>query len=356
MEPRKILVTGGAGFIGLNFVKYWRKKHPSDRILVIDKMGYASNESALFEENVLVDRLDLYEARDLYESMLSFYPDHIFHFAAESHVCNSIKDPHPFLKSNVAGTYNLLECARNLWKRGDGNKFIHVSTDEVFGELPLHDKSKKFTEQTPVAPRSPYSATKAASDSLVMAWHHTYGLNTIVTNCTNNYGPYQHHEKLIPRIVSLILSGQDVTIYGSGEQVRDWLHVDDHCRAIETVFTNGAPGERYCIGGENEQTNIAMIQMIAEMVEDAVGHPIMYEMQHTMDRLSDDLRYAVDCTKVKALGWAPTSNFVPLLRATVAHFVDKIRGEGERSHAAFAMDGRDVCPEGAAPSPTLEEL
>ena len=308
-----LLVTGGAGFIGSNFILYWLKKYPQDKILNLDKLTYAGNlENLKTVENnlnyafVKGDICNL----SLIDSLIKKYNiDTIVHFAAESHVDRSIMDPAPFIKTNVEGTYILLEAAlKNKIKR-----FHHISTDEVFGALPLNSK-EKFNEKTAYNPRSPYSASKAASDHLVRAYHITYNLPVTISNCSNNYGPYQFPEKLIPLAITNITEGKKVPIYGDGLYVRDWLYVEDHCKALDLILHKGKIGETYFIGGLTKDIpNIEVVRKILKIM----GKDESY-IEHVKDRPGHDRRYAIDWSKInRELSWKPEADFDTGLKLTV---------------------------------------
>jgi dTDP-glucose 4,6-dehydratase len=308
-----LLVTGGAGFIGSNFILYWLKKYPQDKILNLDKLTYAGNlENLKTVENnlnyafVKGDICNL----SLIDSLIKKYNiDTIVHFAAESHVDRSIMDPAPFIKTNVEGTYILLEAAlKNKIKR-----FHHISTDEVFGALPLNSK-EKFNEKTAYNPRSPYSASKAASDHLVRAYYVTYGLPITISNCSNNYGPYQFPEKLIPLAITNIIEGKKVPIYGDGLYVRDWLYVEDHCKALDLILHKGKVGETYFIGGLTEDiNNIEVVRKILKIM----GRDESY-IEYVKDRPGHDHRYAIDWSKInRELSWKPEVDFDTGLKLTV---------------------------------------
>jgi dTDP-glucose 4,6-dehydratase len=313
---RKLFVTGGAGFIGVNFIHYWKKHHPEDFIVNFDALTYAGcRESQAEYENQdyyyfvhgnICDEALLHEIfTGVYECLPK--PDLIVHFAAESHVDRSINDPHSFVKTNVMGTQVLLDMALKYGKI----RFHHVSTDEVFGSLGPNDAP--FTEKTPYDPRSPYSASKAASDHLVRAYHETYGLPVTISNCSNNYGPYQFPEKLIGLAITNLIQGKKIPVYGKGENVRDWLHVEDHCRALEDVILKGEIGETYCIGGEAERTNMQVVRGILN--EFGLGEEMLEFVQ---DRAGHDFRYAMDISKIrKELGWEPKVSFEEGVRKTV---------------------------------------
>ena len=310
----KILVTGGAGFIGSNFIHYWLAKHPLDKIVNLDALTYAANPESLLDlesnpnyQFVKGNILDL----DLVDSLVSDC-DLIVHFAAESHVDRSLFDSAPFIQTNVEGTRVLLEAARRHWLK----RFHHVSTDEVFGALDFD--SSKFSEATPYDPRSPYSASKAASDHLVRAYYHTYGLPITISNCSNNYGPYQHPEKLIPHFVTNLLSDQSVTVYGEGKNIRDWIYVDDHNRGLELIITKGRIGETYCLGGDSERDNLSLTKDILRLMgqnEDRI--------EYVADRLGHDLRYAIDFSKAsRELNFQPQVSWEEGLARTIKWYQD----------------------------------
>ncbi len=305
----KILVTGGAGFIGSNFIHYWLKNNPEDRIVNLDFLTYAGNLENLKDlegnpnyEFVKVDIADKKLVDDLVKGV-----DMIVHFAAESHVDRSILNSEDFIKTNVMGTQNLLEAARN-----NGNKrFHHISTDEVFGALSMDDP--KFNEKTPYDPRSPYSASKAASDHLVRAYFHTHNLPITISNCSNNYGPYQFPEKLIPLFVTNLIEGKKVPVYGKGENVRDWIHVDDHNAGVEAIIKKGKIGETYCLGGGNERSNMQITKSILGAM--GAGEDMI---EYVADRKGHDLRYSIDYGKAKdELGWEPKISFEQGLQDTI---------------------------------------
>lgn len=297
----KILVTGGAGFIGSNFIHYWLKKYPDDNIINLDLLTYAGNLENLKEiegkDNYKFVRGDICD-RDLVYDLVKNV-DMIVHFAAESHVDRSISGPREFVRTNVEGTHNLLEAAKNA-----GNvRFHHISTDEVYGHLGPNDDP--FHEDTPYAPRSPYSATKAASDMLVRAYFNTYKLPITISNCSNNYGRFQFPEKLIPLIITNLMIGEQIPIYGDGQQVRDWIHVDDHNRGVDMIIKKGRIGETYCLGGDNEIANID----IARMILDIMGHG-EEKIKYVADRPGHDRRYAINFSKAqRELDWQPEIDF-----------------------------------------------
>ncbi|MEX2455738.1 MAG: GDP-mannose 4,6-dehydratase, partial [Balneolaceae bacterium] len=272
----RLIVTGGAGFIGSNLILHLHKHYKDVEILNIDKLTYASDithlEPLKHSRNYHFKKMDLTDRNSVREVVQSFKPEGVIHLAAESHVDNSIKGPEPFVLSNIVGTFNLIEECRQLWfdeKNPVGKgRFVHVSTDEVYGELGDHGS---FSEKTPYAPNSPYSATKAGSDFLVRSYHHTYGMDTIITNCSNNFGPHQHAEKLIPTVIRKAVAGEPIPVYGKGDNVRDWLHVENHCSALAQLLTKGEAGGQYCIGGNNEWKNIDLVHLICEILNEEVG-------------------------------------------------------------------------------------
>ncbi len=312
----QILVTGGAGFIGANFILYWLKHHPEDAVINFDKLTYAGNLENLqeVEKNPRYRFIhgDICNAEAVIDAMKGV--DTVVHFAAESHVDRSILEPAPFVMTNVVGTQVLLDAAL----KANVKRFHHVSTDEVFGALSL-ETHEKFNEQTPYNPRSPYSASKAGSDHLVRAYYHTFGLPITITNCSNNYGPYQFPEKLIPLAITNILEGKKIPVYGDGLYVRDWLYVDDHCTAIEAVLAKGKIGETYCVGGLTEDTNnLTIIKQILEIMDKDES-----SIEYVKDRPGHDRRYAVDWAKIhKELGWEPKNDFFTWLTQTV-HWYQK---------------------------------
>lgn len=325
---RRLLVTGGAGFIGSHLVEHLLKKYPEDFIITLDKLTYAgsldhlslclNNPRHQFVQGDICDK-------PLLDEVFSHAPIHgVFHLAAESHVDNSINGPEPFIQSNIVGTFNLLEAARKHWSGvfKDSSRFLHVSTDEVFGSL---DNDGLFTEQSPYQPNSPYSASKASSDMLVRSYFKTYGLNTIVSNCSNNFGPRQHDEKLIPTIVRNALAGKPIPIYGNGKNVRDWLFVRDHCEALDLLFHKGLAGECYNIGTRHELQNIDLAILICDLLDKM--HPAKQSyhnlIQFVADRLGHDFRYAIDSTKLLQLGWKESENFENNLQKTLTWFCAK---------------------------------
>ncbi len=328
---KTILVTGGAGFIGANFVHFLIDETDA-QVINLDKLTYAGNLDTLAPladnaRHVFVQG-DIGD-RDLVRRLLADYRvDAVVNFAAESHVDRSIDGPAAFVETNIVGTFNLLDCAREYWSSLGGAKgnfrFLHVSTDEVYGSL---GETGKFTETTPYAPNSPYSASKAASDHLVRAWYHTYGMPVLTTNCSNNYGPYQFPEKLIPLVILKAMRGEELPIYGDGSNIRDWLYVEDHCRAIWRVLEAGWPGEVYNVGGDSERTNLQVVDTVCglldELLPDSPHRPHADLKTFVADRPGHDLRYAIDATKLKTdLGWEPRESFESGLRRTVQWYLD----------------------------------
>jgi len=330
-----ILITGGAGFIGSNFIPYFLESNQHIKIINIDKLTYAANISNLAE----VDNNKRYTFvkgdicdRALVEDLFVEYDfNAVIHFAAESHVDNSINKPTAFINTNILGTFNVLDVAKNHWleapnspkEQHKNSRFHHISTDEVYGTLA---EQGLFTEQTPYAPNSPYSASKASSDFLVRSYFHTYGMNVVTTNCSNNYGPNQHDEKLIPTIIRKALSGENIPIYGNGKNIRDWLYVLDHCIGIDLVFNKGISGETYNIGGKNERNNLYISNRICEILDDIKPKNESYKKQITFvsDRPGHDYRYAIDATKIEnQLGWQAQENFETGILKTVNWYINK---------------------------------
>lgn len=323
-----ILVTGGAGFIGSNLARYLVRNYPQDRIVNYDLLTYAGNLTSLSDiedaPNYRFVQGDIGDVELVETVFCSEGIDAVIHLAAESHVDRSILGPEEFIRTNVVGTFRLLEAARKYWTGERTGRFHHVSTDEVYGSL---GPTGKFTETTPYAPNSPYSASKAASDHLVRAYHHTYGLDTVTTNCSNNYGPFQFPEKLIPVVIGNALEGKPLPVYGDGKNVRDWLYVGDHCEAIDLVFRHGRPGEVYNIGGENEQPNIAIVEKICDLLDEIAGPdsqgPRRRLITFVKDRPGHDRRYAIDATKIRhELGWRPQHTFDEGLRSTIHWYLE----------------------------------
>jgi dTDP-glucose 4,6-dehydratase len=340
---RKLLVTGGAGFIGANFVHYWVQNHPDDIVVVLDALTYAGNRDNLSPvadtDNFHFVHGDICDCQLVEKLLREHRLDTIVHFAAESHVDRSITGPDAFIETNIIGTHSLLKAARKVWLQGDTpieHRFHHVSTDEVYGELSFDDPA--FTEETAYAPNSPYSASKAASDHLVRAYHHTYGLKVTTSNCSNNYGPYHYPEKLIPLIITNLLTGKDIPVYGKGDNIRDWLHVEDHARGIDLVLDKGDLGETYNIGGHNERTNMQMVNAICEELDRQFAanpelksrYPLSAlcnaekatdSIRYVTDRAGHDLRYAIDPKKLEALGYQAKVTVDSGLTATVGWYL-----------------------------------
>ena len=328
MTKRNILITGGAGFIGSHVVELFAKRYPHYHIITLDKLTYAGNKENLSEvmnlDNHTFIEGDITNS-ELVEDIFTLYNiDGVLHLAAESHVDRSISAPMVFAHNNIIGTLTLLEAARKSWN-GDyeGKRFHHISTDEVYGALELN--GGKFTEETRYAPHSPYSASKASSDHFVRAYHDTYGLPVVVTNCSNNYGERQYPEKLIPLFIYNIVHRRPLPVYGTGENVRDWLYVGDHANALDIVFHNAKDGETYNIGGDNEWTNISLIEELIRIVDEELGNNAGQSrslITHVVDRAGHDLRYAIDSSKLqRELGWRPQTPFSEGLRKTVRWYL-----------------------------------
>lgn len=331
----RILITGGAGFIGSAVVRHIIR-NTNDEVLNLDKLTYAGNLESLKEidqnPRYQFQQVDICDSSKLEQIFEQFQPDAIMHLAAESHVDRSIDGPSAFIQTNIVGTYILLEAARKYWQALDDNKkanfrFHHISTDEVYGDL--DGTTDLFTEVTPYAPSSPYSASKASSDHLVRAWQRTYGLPTIVTNCSNNYGPYHFPEKLIPLVILNALDGKALPIYGTGNQIRDWLFVEDHARALYQVITQGTVGETYNIGGHNEKQNLEVVKTICKILDELrpQNNSQSYESLITFvkDRPGHDLRYAIDAAKIEhELGWKPKETFETGIRKTVEWYLNNL--------------------------------
>lgn len=327
----RLLVTGGAGFIGSNFVHYWCNTYPSDRVVVLDALTYAGNRNNLegleARENFRFVQGDICDRSLIDELLKSENINTIAHFAAESHVDRSILGPAAFVQTNVVGTFTLLEAFRQHWEadsKADDYRFLHVSTDEVYGSLSPDDSA--FTETTAYAPNSPYSASKAGSDHLVRAYYHTYGLPTFITNCSNNYGPYQFPEKLIPLMCINSLIGKQLPVYGDGQNVRDWLYVGDHCSALDVVVHQGKPGETYNIGGNNEVKNIDLVNMLCQLMDELAPQlpirPCSKLITFVKDRPGHDRRYAINASKIKTqLGWTPSITIEQGLHRTVEWYL-----------------------------------
>lgn len=331
-QARSIVITGGAGFIGSNFVHHWCENYPEDRVIVLDALTYAGNLNNLAtlkdRKNFRFLQGDICDRALVDELFAGENIDTVAHFAAESHVDRSILGPGAFVQTNVVGTFTLLESFRQHWlsnHQPDNYRFLHVSTDEVYGSLGVDDPA--FTETTPYAPNSPYSASKAGSDHLARAYFHTYGMPTIITNCSNNYGSYHFPEKLIPLMCINILLGKPLPVYGDGQNVRDWLYVRDHCQALDTVIHKGKAGETYNIGGNNEVKNIDLVRMLCELMDelapDLPVKPAQNLITFVKDRPGHDRRYAIDASKIRAeLGWQPQETVEGGLRKTIQWYLD----------------------------------
>lgn len=329
---RNIIITGGAGFIGSHVVRLFVNKYPEYQIINIDKLTYAGNLENLKDiearENYTFVKADICDFEQMLKIIHDFKIDGIIHLAAESHVDRSIKDPFTFAQTNVMGTLSLLQAAKTIWEtlpeKYEGKRFYHISTDEVYGALNFDDTL--FTEETKYDPHSPYSASKASSDHFVRAYHDTYGMPTIVTNCSNNYGPYQFPEKLIPLFINNIRNRRPLPVYGKGENVRDWLYVEDHARAIDIIFHEGKIADTYNIGGFNEWKNIDLIKVIIKTVDRLLGNPEGHSLDlitYVTDRQGHDLRYAIDSRKLKnELGWEPSLQFEEGIEKTVRWYLE----------------------------------
>ena len=334
---RKIIVTGGAGFIGSAVVRMLIRETPHE-VCVVDKLTYAGNLDSLSpvsgDPRYRFEQVDICDRAGLDRVFADFKPDAVMHLAAESHVDRSIDGPGDFIRTNIVGTYTMLEAARKYFSSLDGAqkerfRFHHISTDEVYGDL--EGPGDFFRETTPYAPSSPYSASKASSDHLVRAWRRTFGLPTIVTNCSNNYGPYHFPEKLIPLVILHALDGKPLPVYGTGAQIRDWLYVEDHARALIKVVTEGVPGETYNIGGHNEMKNIEVVETICRLLDELRpredGKSYREQITFVADRPGHDLRYAIDAAKIgRELGWKPQETFESGIRKTVQWYLDNKDG------------------------------
>ena len=320
----RLVVTGGLGFIGSNFINYWLSNHPKDDIVNVDKVTYAANFDNISkpdDENYRFVKADINDKKVMEELISN--SDTVINFAAESHVDNSITSPLKFIESNYMGVFNLLELVRKYDKR-----FHQVSTDEVYGSLPLHSPDR-FDENSCYNPKNPYSSTKAAADLLVRSYVNTYGIKATISNCSNNFGPNQHPEKLIPKTILNALSNQRIPIYGSGKQVRDWIYVEDHCRALDLIIHNGRIGETYLVSAENEMGNIDVVNKILAILDKRDNL-----IEHVSDRPGHDKRYAMSPEKIqKELGWSPRDNFEDSLRKTIEHYRKKINKYTRINHA-----------------------
>jgi len=332
MDRKRLLVTGGAGFIGANFVQYWKKHYPESHVVVLDALTYAGNIENLTPVKGLLGYKFVHgDIRDqtLVENLLKDEKlDTIIHFAAESHVDRSIVGPDAFIETNIIGTHSLLKAAKNIWLNSDtiieDHRFHHISTDEVYGSLGPNDPA--FTEETPYDPSSPYSASKAASDHLVRAYYRTYGLNITISNCSNNYGPYQFPEKFIPLIILNALEGKSLPIYGDGLNIRDWLYVEDHCSAIQKILEKGKSGEVYNVGGNYEKTNLDIVHTVCSLL-DKICHKSVHRPHESLisfvnDRPGHDRRYAINNSKIKKeIGWIPEETFDSGIHKTLTWYL-----------------------------------
>ena len=329
-----IIVTGGAGFIGSNFILSWLERF-DEKIMNIDNLSYAADLNNLKDiennSNYSFKKLNIQNQDEITTLFLETKPRAILNFAAESHVDRSIEDPENFINSNIIGTYSLLRASLQYWNSLDERekenfRFFHISTDEVFGSLNINDK--KSTEESPYKPNSPYSASKAASDHLVRAWHHTFELPTLISNCTNNYGPHQHREKLIPLIITNALENKNLPIYGDGKNIRDWLYVEDHCEAIIKILVNGKPGETYNIGGSCEKNNLEVVSEICKILDSIKpkqdGSSYEEQIEFVKDRPGHDFRYSLDTSKIeKDFNWKPKESFTSGLEKTIQWYLNK---------------------------------
>ena len=332
---KSLLITGGAGFIASNFVHYWLELHPQDKIIVLDSLNYASNinsiKSLIENKKIEFIRGNIIDQNLIIDILRDHKITHLINFAAETHVDRSINNPLIFLETNVLGTYTILECFKKHWEINQKNedwRFLHISTDEVFGSLEADEIP--FSESSPYQPRSPYAASKASSDHLVRAWHETYGLPILITNCSNNYGPFQFPEKLIPLTITNIIRNKKIQVYGDGLNIRDWLFVKDHCSAIDVILHKAVKGNTYCIGGNNELTNIDLIYLICDLVDKyAPEFAIKLERSNSKelinyidDRLGHDRRYAINSHKLFSdLKWEPKTKFKDGIRITVQWYL-----------------------------------
>jgi dTDP-glucose 4,6-dehydratase len=336
----KFLITGGAGFIGSAVIRYLLNDTDHE-VINVDKLTYAGNLESLIDvegsPRYSFEKSDICDQQDIERILNHYQPDKIMHLAAESHVDRSIDGPAEFINTNIVGTYSMLESSRNYWnelatsdkKKANDFRFHHISTDEVYGDLDISDAP--FTENTPYSPSSPYAASKSSSDHLVRAWHRTYGFPVVITNCSNNYGSFQYPEKLIPLIILKALEGEPLPIYGNGKQIRDWLYVDDHAKALVRVALDGITGNTYNIGGYNEKTNIEVVNIICSVLDELVPKKTNVIEKYSdlisfvADRPGHDLRYAIDATKIKnTLGWVPDETFETGIRKTILWYLDNI--------------------------------
>lgn len=332
-----VLITGGAGFIGSNFIPYFLENNKELNVVNLDMLTYAGDLSNLKEvinhTNYTFVKGDICDRKLIEKLFEKYHFTGVIHFAAESHVDNSIKNPDNFIKTNILGAFTILDVAKNYWMDTSNNykkeferaRFHQISTDEVYGSL---GKKGLFIEQTPYAPNSPYSASKASSDFMVRSYFHTYGLNVVTTNCSNNYGPKQHNEKLIPTIIRKAISGENIPIYGDGKNIRDWLYVLDHCKGIQLAYQNGKAGETYNIGGNNEHNNLFIAHKICDILDEILPKKASYKNQITFvkDRLGHDFRYAIDASKIEnELGWKADENFDKGIKKTINWYLNKYK-------------------------------
>lgn len=350
---KNILITGGAGFIGSHVVNHFVSKYPNYNIYVVDSLTYASNLNHIngisnINKMSTIDNLKVYsydifsDVKDIVKLFEEKNITDVIHLAAESHVDNSISDPMAFVNTNIIGTVNLLNIAKQFWGEGnENNRFYHISTDEVYGDLE-HD-SAPFTESTAYAPSSPYSASKAASDHFVRAYGRTYKMNTVISNCSNNYGPHQHDEKLIPTIIRNLFNGEDIPVYGTGENIRDWLWVGDHVLAIDEIFHNGVTGQTYNVGGNNELTNLELIKRICVLYKEIytdvkIGDTIVIPIKFVEDRKGHDFRYSVNSNKLQEnLNWKPTNEIREHLITTIRYYVFKYQNPVEKERKSYKI-------------------
>jgi dTDP-glucose 4,6-dehydratase len=341
-----ILITGGAGFIGSNLIHYWMGS-TSDSVINVDALTYAGNlqnlAGLLGKPRYVFLRADIGNIQVISQILGKYRPSAVINLAAESHVDRSIHDPDAFIQTNVVGTHQLLKAVHSHWSTLTGSgkdafRFLHVSTDEVYGSLEAD--APPFRETTPYAPNSPYAASKAASDHLVRAWYHTYGLPVLTTNCSNNYGPYQFPEKLIPLVIGRALAGEPLPVYGDGRNIRDWLYVTDHCAALRLVLQRGRPGEIYNIGAENEKTNLEVLHLLCGMLDEGRprrdGKSYREQITFVKDRPGHDRRYSIDATKIRSeLGWKPVETFESGLRKTLRWYLENQEWVGNVTSAAY---------------------
>lgn len=331
-NSKNLLITGGAGFIASNFIYYWKRNHPKDKIIVLDLLSYSANinsiKSLINKKTIEFIHGNINDQNLVSKILKDFKITDLINFAAETHVDRSIKNPSIFFETNVIGTFNLLDCFKRNWEINDKPKnwrFLHISTDEVFGSLGNYGT---FNELTRYDPRSPYSASKASSDHIVNAWYHTYGLPIMITNCSNNYGPWQNTEKLIPKIIYNAINNLTIPIYGNGENIRDWLFVEDHVDGLFKVINESKVGQKYCIGGNEEKTNNEVVYRICEILDKSIPKENSYKDLITFveDRLGHDKRYAIDASKIKSeLDWFPKYSFEEGLKITVNWYINKFK-------------------------------